>query len=83
MMIVTENTNLNGTLEVTNGEGIKKSVVSINSNLTQNSNNFSFNFTIMDSVSVDANIVEVQNQMDNFMIQLRAKMVELGYKITI
>lgn len=82
-MIVTENTNLNGTLEVTNGEGIKKSVVSINSNLTQNSNNFSFNFTIMDSVSVDANIVEVQNQMDNFMIQLRAKMVELGYKITI
>jgi hypothetical protein len=82
-MIITENTNLNGTLEVTNSEGVKKSVVSINSNLTQNSNNFSLNFTIMDAVSVGANITEVQNQMDTFMSQLKAKMVELGYKITI
>jgi len=82
-MIIVENTNLNGTLEITDPEGVKKSVVSINTNLTENTNNFNFNFTVIDKVAVDANIEAVQLEMNSFMAALRDKMTSAGYLITI
>ena len=82
-MIITENTNLNATLESTDSEGNKKQIVSINSNLTQNSKNFNFSYTIMDEEEVEANLEDIQTQMDEFMVALKAKMVNMGYKVTI
>lgn len=82
-MIITENTNLNGTLQIAGADGVKKSVVSINSNMVQNSNNFNFNLTIMDRASMEGNIEEIQSQMDEFMALLKVKMLEMGYKVTI
>lgn len=82
-MIITQNTNLNGSLEVTNADDTKKTVVAINSNLVENSNNFNFSFTVIDNILVDANAADIQSQMDEFIAALRVKMVELGYKITL
>lgn len=82
-MKITENTNLNGALEVTNADGTKKIVVAINTNLVENSNNCNFSFTVLDTILADANAVDIQTQMDEFIAALRVKMIELGYKITL
>lgn len=82
-MKIVENTNLNCNLEVTDSIGNVKSVVSINTYMPETGKDFNFNFNIMDKELVDTNTQIVQEQLDSFMTTLRAKMLELGYKITI
>lgn len=82
-MIITENTNLNGALEVSFNDGSTKTVVVINSNLVESNSSFNFNFSVMDKDSLTANLVELQTQMDEFMVALKAKMLERGYLLTI
>jgi len=82
-MIITENTNLKVTLQITDADSNIKPVIIINSNLAKGGNNLNFNLTVIDTATVETNLEAVQIEMDNFKIALNEKMLELGYKITI
>lgn len=82
-MEINENINLNGTIEITGADGSKKPAVAVNSNLTKNGGNFNFSFNIIDNIVLESNVAEVQTEIDSFLNTLKAKMIELNYKVTI
>jgi len=82
-MEIRETTNLNSILSITNTDKTIKPIITINSNLSQGGNNLNLNFNIIDELSIAGNEAAAQTEMDSFMTALRAKMVELGYQVTI
>ena len=75
MIITTENTNLKANLEIID-EGVLKQVISINSNLVKDGNNFNLNFTILDNNTLETNKEAVQIEMDKFKLALNEKMFD-------
>lgn len=58
-------------------------VLSLNAGLNSDATSFTLNLNILNKDGVSANTEDVQTQINNFLVQLRTKMTEMGYKVTI
>lgn len=80
MLNINENININANIVPT---GMNKPVIGLSGILNTNTLGFGMSFNIMDKENFDLNLTEIQEQFNQFLDAIRAKMTELGYKITI
>lgn len=82
MINLNQNLNINGAIMEKDASGVERGIVGINVGFT-NQTTFTFGFNILDINAVTNNKESVQTQLNDFIASIRAKMIELGYDITI
>lgn len=83
MLNTNENVNLSGIITVT-VDGIEKPVLNVSSMMGKSNYGFNMNFNVIDQDLLNANAATVQEQLDSFFDQVKAKMTtDLGFPIAI